>query len=115
MVALRKFRRSNRLMKRSILMMSVFTFSLALLVPYASARATMPEAVSHDSSVRTTMREAVAQDPDPAEAAAYKAWYDANQLKDYAKAMELAKAYLEKFPNGNAKNVEFLKNKWIPG
>jgi tetratricopeptide (TPR) repeat protein len=87
-------------MKRSILMMSVLTFSLALLVPFASARATMPDAV--------------AQDPDPAEAAAYKAWYDANQLKDYAKAMELAKAYLEKFPNGNAKNVEFLKNKWIP-
>jgi tetratricopeptide (TPR) repeat protein len=87
-------------MKRSILMMSVLTFSLALLVPFASARATMPDAV--------------AQDPDPAEAAAYKAWYDANQLKDYAKALELAKAYLEKFPNGNAKNVEFLKNKWIP-
>src|SRR5713226_6799964 len=99
MFAFRKFRRSNRLMKRSILMMSVFTFSLALLVPYASARATMPEAVSQDQA--------------EAEAAAYKAWFDANGLKDYAKAMDLAKAYLEKFPSG--KYADYLKNKWIPG
>lgn len=85
-------------MKRSILMMSVLTFSLALLVPYASARATMPEAVSQDQA--------------EAEAAAYKAWFEANQLKDYPKAMDLAKAYLEKFPSG--KYADYLK-KWIPG
>ena len=54
-----------------------------------------------------------AQDPTPEEAAAYKLWFDANGAKDYPKAMELAKAYLAKFPNGNATNVAFLK-KWIP-
>jgi hypothetical protein len=85
-------------MKRSILMMSVLSFSLALLVPFASARATMSEAV--------------VQDQTEAEAAAYKAWYDANQLKDYAKATDLAKAYLEKFPAG--KYAAYLKDKWIP-
>jgi thioredoxin-like negative regulator of GroEL len=85
-------------MKRSILMMSVLTFSLALFVPLASARATMSEAV--------------AQDQTEAEAAAYKAWFEANGAKDYAKAMDLAKAYLDKFPSG--KYADYLKNKWIP-
>jgi tetratricopeptide (TPR) repeat protein len=28
--------------------------------------------------------------------------------------MELAKAYLQKFPSGNPKNVEYLKKQWIP-
>src|SRR5262245_54283027 len=35
-----------------------------------------------------------------AEAAAYKAFYDASTAKDYAKAVPLAKSYLEKFPSG---------------
>ena len=85
-------------MKRSVLMMSVLTFLLALLVPLASARATMPESVLQDQT--------------EAEGAAYKAYFEANQLKDYAKAMDLAKAYLEKFPSG--KYADYLK-KWIPG
>ena len=85
-------------MKRSILMMSILTFSLALLVPFASARPTTPEPV--------------VQDQTEAEAAAYKAWFEANGAKDYAKAMDLAKAYLEKFPSG--KYADYLK-KWIPG
>jgi tetratricopeptide (TPR) repeat protein len=86
-------------MKRSILMMSVLTFLLALLVPFASAKATMPGAVLQDQA--------------EAEAAAYKAWFDANGVKDYAKATDLAKAYLEKFPSG--KYASYLKDKWIPG
>lgn len=78
--------------------MAALTFSLALLTPFASAK-TRADAL-------------VAQDPKEAEAAAYKAWYDANNLKDYPKAMELAKAYLEKFPAGT--NAGYLKDKWIP-
>lgn len=85
-------------MKRSIIMMSALTFLLALFVPLASA---------------TIAAGPVAQDPTPEEAAAYKAWFEANNAKDFPKAMELAKAYLEKFPTG--KYADYLKNKWIPG
>ncbi|HSB12506.1 MAG TPA: hypothetical protein VLM38_23660 [Blastocatellia bacterium] len=87
-------------MKRTIITIAALTFSLAVFAPLGQANPTAPESA--------------AQDVTPEEAAAYRAWYDANQAKDYPKAMELAKAYLEKFPNGNAKNVDFLKNKWIP-
>jgi tetratricopeptide (TPR) repeat protein len=45
------------------------------------------------------------------EADTYKAWYDA-RTGDPAKAMELAKAYLEKFPKGQY--AEYLRTKWIP-
>jgi len=93
------YQEEYRQMKRTLLVMAALTFSLALFAPLAGARANVP---------------GLAQDPTPEEAAAYKAWYDANAAKDYAKAMELAEAYLEKFPNGSAKNVEFLKTKWIP-
>jgi tetratricopeptide (TPR) repeat protein len=41
---------------------------------------------------------------------AYKAWYDANAAKDYPKAYELAKTYLEKFPSGQY--ADYLK-KWV--
>ena len=82
-------------MKRTMTMMAL-TFSLALFMPLASAMATVP----------------VAQDAAAEEATAYKAWYDANAAKDYPKAMELAKAFLEKFPTG--KNADYLKTKWIP-
>ncbi len=85
-------------MKRTLLMMAALTFSLALFVPLASAETNVPGAV--------------AQDPTPEEAAAYKAWFDANAAKDFPKAMELAKAYLEKFPSG--KYAGYLKDKWIP-
>lgn len=79
--------------------MTALVFSLALFMPLASAK--------------TSVRVPATQDVSAEEAAAYKAWYEANQAKDYPKAMELAKAYLSKFPNGNATNVAFLK-KWIP-
>lgn len=85
-------------MKRTIITIAALTFSLMLLAPLASAMTTLPRPV--------------AQDPSPEQAAAYKAWYDANAAKDYPKAMELAKAYLEKFPNGT--QADYLKNKWIP-
>ncbi|MFY9572617.1 MAG: hypothetical protein WAV20_14555 [Blastocatellia bacterium] len=86
-------------MKRSLIIMAALTFTLALFLPLASATTIVPAPV--------------AQDPTPDEAAAYKAWFEANNLKDYTKAMELAKAYLEKFPNG--KYADYLKNKWAPG
>ena len=85
-------------MKRSLLLISILTFSVALSAQFAVAR--------------TMTREAVVQDQAEAEAAAYKAWYDANTAKDYAKAMDLAKAYLDKFPTG--KYAGYLKDKWIP-
>jgi hypothetical protein len=85
-------------MKRLLTVMAALTFSLALFMPLASAE--------------TTANESVAQDQKEAEAAAYKLWYDANAAKDYPKAMELAKAYLEKFPSGGY--VSYLKDKWIP-
>ncbi|MEK6320099.1 MAG: hypothetical protein AABN33_00305 [Acidobacteriota bacterium] len=86
-------------MKRSLIMMAALALSLALFVPLASAKTLVPGPV--------------AQDPTPEEAAAYKAWFEANNAKDYPKAMELAKAYLEKFPTG--KYAEYLKTKWAPG
>jgi tetratricopeptide (TPR) repeat protein len=92
------FQEEYRLMKRTLLMMAALTFSLALFVPLASAETNVPGPA--------------AQDPTPEEAAAYKAWFDANAAKDFPKAMELAKAYLEKFPSG--KYLGYLKDKWIP-
>jgi tetratricopeptide (TPR) repeat protein len=86
-------------MKKSLIMIAALAFSLALFAPLTSAA--------------TIVAGLVAQDPTPEEAAAYKAWFEANNLKDYPKAMELAKAYLEKFPNG--KYADYLKNKWAPG
>ena len=86
-------------MKRLLLTITALAFSVALFMPVASAK--------------TTPRVPATQDASAEEAAAYKAWYDANQAKDYPKALQLAKAYLEKFPNGNEKNVAFLK-KWVP-
>jgi hypothetical protein len=52
---------------------------------------------------------AVAQD-NKDETEAYKAWYDANAGKDYQKAVDFAKVYLEKFPTG--KYAEYLKG-WV--
>jgi tetratricopeptide (TPR) repeat protein len=55
---------------------------------------------------------AVAQDDaKKAEADAYKAWYDV-RTSDVPKAMELAKAYLQKFPDGQY--AKYLKTQWIP-
>ncbi len=54
----------------------------------------------------------ITQDQKKDEADAYKAWYDANAAKDYSKAIELAKQYIEKFPQGTY--VDYMKNKWFP-
>ncbi len=85
-------------MKRSVMMIAALAFMLALFTPLTSAHANW----SQDG----------AQDPKAAEAELYKAWYEANQAKDYPKAIELAKEYLTKFPSGQ--NAPYLRDKWIP-
>ncbi len=87
-------------MKRSIITITAVMLLMSLYAPLTAAK----PLVTGPSR----------QEVSPEEAAAYKAWFEANQAKDYVKAMELAKAYLQKFPNGNAKNIEYLKTKWIP-
>ena len=85
-------------MKRYILTIAALACLMIPFAPFALAQ--------------TTGAQPAAQEPSAEETAAYKAWYDANAAKDYPKAMELAKAYLEKFPNG--KNAKYLKDTWIP-
>ncbi|HWP42114.1 MAG TPA: tetratricopeptide repeat protein [Blastocatellia bacterium] len=85
-------------MRRSLTMIAALGFMLALYVPLTPAR--------------TAAFEAMAQDPKAEEAAAYKAWYDAHQAKDYQKAMQLAKEYLKKYPTGE--RADYLKKQWIP-
>ncbi|HJQ70403.1 MAG TPA: hypothetical protein VKA70_15605 [Blastocatellia bacterium] len=92
-------------MKRSVMMIAALAFTLALFTPLTSAHANW----SQDA----------AQDPKAEEAAAYKAWYEANQAAgaskspdDYRTAMGLAKVYLEKYPSGQY--ASYLKDKWIP-
>jgi hypothetical protein len=93
---MRSVQEEYHLMKRLLTVVAALALGLALFASFASAR--------------TTASLAGAQDQ--AEADAYKAWYDANAAKDYAKAMPLAKAYIEKFPTG--KYAEYLKKTWIP-
>jgi hypothetical protein len=83
-------------MKKIIAIAGALMFLLALAAPLA---------FSQDASAKPAAQDAAA------EAAAYKAWYDANNAKDYPKALELAKAYLEKYPNGQY--AAYLK-KWVP-
>jgi len=79
-------------MKKSLILSAAF--AIAVLSALASALASQP----HSSE---PVPGAIAvQDAAKEEADAYKAWYDANAAKDYAKAIPLAKAYIEKFPNG---------------
>lgn len=92
-------------MKRSVMMIAALAFMLALFTPLTSAHASWSQAA--------------AQDPKAEEAAVYKAWYEANQAAgtskspaDYRSAMDLAKAYLEKYPSGQY--ASYLKDKWIP-
>jgi hypothetical protein len=92
-------------MKRSVMMIAALAFMLALFTPLTSAHASWSQAA--------------AQDPKAEEAAAYKAWYEANQaastsksVADYRTAMGLAKAYLEKYPSGQY--ASYLKDKWVP-
>jgi hypothetical protein len=84
-------------MKRLIATVAVLMFLLALSAPLAFAK--------------TVSAQPVAQDAAADEAATYKKWYDLNSQKDYANGLEAAKAYLEKYPNGQY--AAYLK-KWIP-
>lgn len=83
-------------MKRSVMMMAAFTFILALFVPLVSAQ-TQPAAGSQPA----------AQDPAKEEYEAYTAWYTAYKAQDTAKALELGKAFVAKFPN--SKYTDFIK------
>lgn len=47
----------------------------------------------------------------PAEAQAYKTWYDANQAADLGKALPLAADYLRTYPSG--RYAEYLRS-WLP-
>lgn len=86
-------------MKRTGMTKAALGLVLALLVPTYGARVA-------DAALAPSFM----QDPTPDEYAAYKAYYDANAAKDYAKAMDFAKVYVEKFPAG--KYADYLK-KWI--
>jgi len=100
--AARKIRREFHPMKKSLILSAAF--AIALLAPLASAL-TLPDALA-------PRQDAAKQDAAKEEADAYKAWYDANAAKDYAKAIPLAKAYIEKFPNGQYS--KYLKETWLP-
>ncbi|MEK6300650.1 MAG: hypothetical protein AABO41_08020 [Acidobacteriota bacterium] len=86
-------------MKRLLVLIAALLFTPATVTSFAVAKTAEDQA-------------AAAQDPKAEEAAAYAKWYEANAAKDNPKAMELAKAYVEKYPGGQ--NVEYLKTKWIP-
>jgi tetratricopeptide (TPR) repeat protein len=86
-------------MKRWIVVVAALMVIAGLCVAVAPAR------------VLVGVQPAIAQDDaKKAEADAYKAWFDSRS--DIPKAMELARAYLQKFPNGQY--ADYLK-KWIPG
>jgi hypothetical protein len=92
-------------MKKTILTIAAVTMLLALTAPLTSAHALSLPLVAQDAAAE--------------EAAEYKKWYDANAIAaksksfdDYKKAMELAVAFLQKFPNST--NAAYLKDKWIP-
>lgn len=85
-------------MKRLLLLIAALLLTPATLTSFAVAKVAEDQPATQDAKAE--------------EAAAYKAWYDANAAKDYPKAMELAKAYVEKYPAGQ--NVDYLKTKWIP-
>jgi hypothetical protein len=54
---------------------------------------------------------AVAQEVVQDEGEAYRAWYEANQAKDFPKAVEAAKAFLAQYPTGQyAASIK----KWLP-
>jgi hypothetical protein len=92
-------------MKRTMILMAACMFVLAAFASFSQARAASFGMVAQDAAKE--------------EADAYKAWFDANTKagqtkdpKDYAAAIELAKAYVQKFPNGNQQQVNYVK-KWI--
>ena len=87
----------------------VLGLSIAVLAPLALGDSNKPDGISGREGSRPVPVASV-QDPKKEEADLYKAWYDANAAKDYVKGLDLAKQYIEKFPQGG--NVEYLK-KWI--
>src|SRR6201999_1027507 len=100
-------------MKRLIAPIVALMFLLALSASLVFAAS--PQAATQTAKPATQTTQAVATTAQPAaqdaaadEAATYKAWYDANNAKD-PKAVELAKVYLDKFPNGQY--AAYLK-KW---
>ena len=84
-------------MKRLIVTVAALMFVLVPMASFAAANAVGAGPA--------------AQDPAADETAAYKAWYDAYTAKDWPKALDLAKTYVEKFPAG--KQIDYMK-KWIP-
>jgi len=77
--------------------MAALTFSLALLMPLASAE--------------TVGGEAIVQDQAKEEADAYAAWYTAYKAQDAAKTLELGKAFVQKFPS--SKYADFIKKDFL--
>lgn len=106
------FEEEYRLMKRYKLTIAALTLMLAVFAPLALAQTTGSQPAT-GTQQPAGAQPAAAQDPAAEEAAAYKAWYEANKAQDLPKALELAKTYLAKYPNGNPKNVTYLKQ-WIP-
>jgi len=88
-------------MKKWLIVTAALMALAGLFVPLAQARvlAGAQPAIAQDDAKR-------------AEAEAYKAWYDV-RTSDVPKAMELAKAYLQKFPTGQY--ADYLRKQWIPG
>ena len=84
-------------MKKVIATVAVLMFMLALSAPLAFAHAVSAQPVAQDAAAD--------------EAALYKKWYDYNTAKDYVNGLEAAKAYLDKYPNGQY--AAYLK-KWVP-
>ena len=84
-------------MKRIIATVAALMFLLALSVPLAFAQATATQPAAQDAAAE--------------EAATYKTWYELNNAKDYPKALDAAKVYLDKYPAGQY--AAYLK-KWIP-
>ena len=75
------------------------------------ATVTVPVLAAGNSNVRVSSNAVITAQATQDEGADYKAWYDANDAKDYAKAYDLAKAFIAKYPN--SANVTYLKG-WIP-
>jgi len=91
-------------MKKAMILMTAWVVILAAFASFSPARAATFEMAAQDAAKQE-------------EADAYKAWYEANQAAtktpdapSYTKAMQLAKAYVEKYPSGQY--AAYLKN-WI--
>lgn len=92
-------------MKRWLISVSLLALLLATMAPLASAAVTTGRGVSAQDQGQTDKEK-----QEKAEADAYKAWYDARS--NIPQALPLAKAYIEKFPNGQY--ASYLKT-WING